>query len=63
MVDLFPLVPKLFLTFDIGVEVVVGGLGSGESIAYGSSGELRVGICDLGVFVISSKVSRHLEGS
>ena len=36
---------------------------AGESIAYGSSGELRVGRCDLGVFVTSSKVSRHLEGS
>ena len=34
-----------------------------ESIAYGSSGELRVSRCDLGVFVTSSKVSRHLEGS
>ena len=36
---------------------------AGESIAYGSGGELRVGGCDLGVFVISSKASRHLEGS
>ena len=36
---------------------------AGESIAYGSGGELRVGRCDLGVFVTSSKVSRHLEGS
>jgi len=36
---------------------------AGEPIAYGSGGELRVGRCDLGVFVASSKVSRHLEGS
>jgi hypothetical protein len=36
---------------------------AGEYIACGSSGELRVGRCDLGVFVTSSKVSRHLEGS
>ena len=36
---------------------------AGESIAYRSSGELRVGRCDLGVFVTSSKVSCHLEGS
>ena len=36
---------------------------AGESIAYGSGGELRVGGCDLGVFVTSSKTSRHLEGS
>ena len=36
---------------------------AGESIAYRSSGELRVGRCDLGVFVTSSKVSSHLEGS
>ena len=36
---------------------------AGESIAYGSGGELRVGRCDLGVFVTSSKASRHLEGS
>ncbi len=34
-----------------------------ESVAYGSGGELRFGRCDLGVFVTSSKVSRHLEGS
>ena len=36
---------------------------AGESIAYGSGGELRVGRDDLRVFVTSSKVSRHLEGS
>jgi hypothetical protein len=36
---------------------------AGESIAYGSGGELRFGRRDLGVFVNSSKASRHLERS
>jgi hypothetical protein len=34
---------------------------AGESIAYGSSGELRISRCDLGVFFTSPKVSRHLD--
>jgi hypothetical protein len=36
---------------------------AGKSIAYGSSGELRIDGCDLGVFVTSFKASHHLEGS